>query len=101
MKTNIDINPDHLDNIKKILYQYLPKTTAVWVFGSRAKGNAKKFSDLDLVIEAEKDLPSDIITRLKFEFEESALPYKVDVLDWHAISEFFKEAIKKDRVLLD
>ena len=73
----LHLTPDELKIIKDILQAY-PYT--FYVFGSRLKGTAKKFSDLDLCY---KDLISDeTIGNLREQFEESDLPFKVDFLSW-------------------
>ncbi len=101
MKTPLHIRSDHLTIVQHILDKHLPPSTTVWFFGSRVKGNVKKYSDLDLAIDANgKTLPSDIMIDLAADFEESDLPFKVDILDWNTISESFKETIKNDRVLM-
>lgn len=98
MNSKIDIKPEHLKIVHNILLQHLPAHSKVWVFGSRAKGNAKKFSDLDLVIDAGKSLPGQTMTNLAFDFEESDLPYRVDIVDWNTISDNFKKIIIDSRV---
>lgn len=101
-ESKLDIATEHLALVQAILRRYLsPANAKVWVFGSRSKGTAKKFSDLDLAIEMIGLLPSSIETNIAFDFEESDLPYKVDIVDWNAISEAFRERIKADRVLID
>ena len=58
--------------IEKILKKYLSKKIKVWVFGSRATFKAKKYSDLDLALEAVNgDLVDNAIIRsLEDDFEE-------------------------------
>ena len=54
------------------------------VFGSRAKGNYKPGSDVDIAIyTANPALASKISYLLN---EESLLPYKFDVVDYHTIT---------------
>jgi predicted nucleotidyltransferase len=65
----------------------------VWVFGSRAKKTRKPFSDLDLAIDAASPLAYSTLVNLKNDFEESDLPYKVDVVDWHLIDKGFQTRI--------
>ena len=36
---------------------------------------------------------------LNFDFEESDLPFKVDVLDWQSISDNFKKVIKEKYIV--
>lgn len=80
---HLDIEPDHLIIIKQILHQYLPPEVNVWAFGSHVTGKAKKFSDLDLVLDAHNNsLKREIIINLAEKFDESDLPYKVDLVDW-------------------
>lgn len=101
MKNIIDIRPKDLEIIYGILNRHIPSKTTVWVFGSRAKGKARKFSDLDLVIDTDQQpMPHDLLVILLDDFEESDLPYKVDVVDWNAISESFREIIRDQRKLL-
>lgn len=97
----VDVRPEHLIIIRHILSKHLPENAIVWVFGSRARKAKKKYSDLDLLIDINgKPLPSDIAIELADDFEESDLPYKVDIVDWNTISDWFRECIKDDRVLL-
>ena len=95
----IDLNPNHLETVKTILAQHVPECE-VWVFGSRATWTAKDYSDLDLAIVGKGSLDWRILGRLKEAFEESILPMRVDVLDWHAISQNFREVIERDHVVL-
>ena len=37
---------------------------------------------------------------LREAFEESDLPYRVDIVDWHAIDEGFRRLIEAERVAL-
>lgn len=101
MKTTgqpIDINPTHLETIQRILDEHVPDCE-VRVFGSRAKWNASDYSDLDLAVVGDQPLEWRILSRLETAFEESDLPFRVDVLDWHDISGDFKEMIEKDYVI--
>jgi type I restriction enzyme S subunit len=79
----------------------VPEGTKVYAFGSRAKWTAKEFSDLDICLKGPERLPSKVINAIAEELEDSDLPYKVDVIDWHAISPSFQNAIEKDLVEVD
>lgn len=92
---NLDISSIHMDLVKKILDKHIPGSK-IWAFGSRSKGTAKNTSDLDLVIVSDKKTPSMTLTLLKSDFEESDLPFKVDILDWQSISNEFQKIIKKE-----
>ena len=88
----IDLNDKDLAIVKKILKQTIPNTP-VWAFGSRVTGGAGTFSDLDLVIVADKKIDWQQIEELRDNFSSSNLPIMVDVLDWHAIDESFQKII--------
>ncbi len=66
------------------------------MFGSRIKGAAKDWSDLDLAIVGSAKLEQHALYDLKEAFEESDLPIRVDVLDWHGISPEFQAVINAD-----
>ena len=88
----IDIAPQHENIVKSILQQQVPEAT-VYVFGSRAAFTAKPHSDLDLVIVGKDEMPIHRMHLLEEAFADSDLPFRVDVLDWHAISEDFRKNI--------
>ena len=72
----------------------------VYVFGSRGKGNAKQYSDLDLAFDAGENLDFLQYCVIKEAFEESDIPYRVDVIDYHAADEWFREIIDKKKELI-
>jgi len=90
----IDIQADHFATVKQILAEYFPDYE-VRAFGSRVTQTAKSYSDLDLAIVGQNALDSDRFRHLKEAFEGSDLPFRVDVLDWHRISESFHTVIEK------
>jgi len=96
---SLDVRPDHLKIVLNILNKYVPDRE-VWAFGSRATGNARETSDLDLVIIGETPLDFETLAALRDAFSESRIPYKVDVVDWATISETFREIIWKDKVVI-
>ena len=60
------------------------------------KWTAKDYSDLDLAVVGSKPLTLRQTGQLAEAFEESNLPIRVDVLDWHTISEEFKKIITEE-----
>ena len=95
----IDVQPRHAEIIRSILQQHVPDAVA-YVFGSRANFTAKPHSDLDLVIEGKAAIPIGRLYALEEAFEESDLPFRVDVMDWHAISAEFREQIGNCRKMI-
>jgi len=95
----IDIHPDHLAIVREILHKHVPQY-AVWAFGSRVTGKARRFSDLDLAIITDKPLSLDVSASLRDDFSESDLPWKVDVVDWATTSDTFRAIIARDKVVV-
>lgn len=78
--------------IKQIIYKYLPKNAyEVFIFGSRATGTSRKFSDIDLGINGPKALSAEEYVLIKSAFDESDLPYRVDLVDFKNVSDKFKQ----------
>lgn len=95
----IDLDEKSLNLVRAILKKHLPNIE-VKAFGSRVTGKAKPYSDLDLVIIGKKAIPIEKLNEIKFEFSNSDLPILVDLIDWQAISDSFREKIKADCELL-
>lgn len=90
----IDISDKDLHLVKEILTMHVPDCE-VRVFGSRYKGNAREYSDLDLVIIGKVNLEWQKLADLKEAFDESDLSFRVDILDWNALSSSFRDVIQK------
>lgn len=101
MHKGICMTDHQIQIVRAILKKILPLESKVWVFGSRAKGKIKPFSDLDLAIDClEKPLSIEIMADLREAFDESNLPYKVDIVDMNSTTPEFLEAIHADRIVL-
>jgi len=95
----IDLAPRHLEKVRTILRQHVPQCE-VRAFGSRVSRTAKDYSDLDLALVGAGKLNADALRHLKEAFEESDLPFRVDVLDWHDTSPEFQKVIEKQYEVL-
>jgi predicted nucleotidyltransferase len=62
------------------------KIEKVILFGSRAKGNFKPGSDIDITIQG-SDLKLDDILIAKVKVDELSLPYKMDIIIFERINE--------------
>jgi predicted nucleotidyltransferase len=83
--------------VSEILQRLIPDYS-VWVFGSRAGGEPKPYSDLDLAIDGPAPLALDRFDALREAFSESPLPWKVDILDLAVVDEGFRRIIERARV---
>jgi predicted nucleotidyltransferase len=95
----IVISPTEWAIVHDILQRHVPGRE-VWAFGSRAKWTSKEFSDLDLAIIGDEPLPITTLASLSEDFSESALPYKVDIVDWATTSPSFRSVIERDKVVI-
>jgi len=81
---------------KTIIYfikKYFPNSK-IFFFGSRHRGDHKKYSDLDLCIQEQAALDLIVLSKLKEELSQSNLPFQVDLSDWHRITPEFQKLIK-------
>ena len=95
----IDLNPSYLKTVKGILAEHV-RESEVRAFGSRATWTAKDYSDLDLAIVGVSALDCGTLSQLKEAFEQSDLPMRVDILDWHTITDSFRKVIEQDYVVV-
>ena len=99
MVSSVDIRSDHLKIVQDILCTHLPSGVKVWVFGSRATWTTKDSSDLDLAVEGDTPLDFRTINILQDAFEDSSLPYTVDVVDMNRVSGSFRQVIEEHKTL--
>ncbi len=90
-----DIDEKHLQTLKRILAEHLDDCE-VRAFGSRVTGSAKKHSDLDLAVICQTKLSRRTKTLIREAFEESDLPFRVDVVDYNTASDSFRAIIDAD-----
>ncbi len=96
---NLDLRPDHMDIVRDVLRRHVPDRK-VLAFGSRVTWTAKHYSDLDLAVLGDEPLPLNLTSALAESFDDSDLPFKVDVVDWASTSESFRKVIERDYVVL-
>ena len=94
----LDITAKQRKTVLALLERHLPNTAA-WVYGSRAKWTSRPQFDLDLVVFATPEQASRV-SDLREAFEESNLPFRVDLFVWDAVPEKFRKRIKRDHVVL-
>ncbi len=76
---NSDIN-----SIKSVFKKH-DKVSKVILYGSRAKGNYRNNSDIDLTLVGEK-IDLDTLLKIENELDELLLPYKIDMSIFHKIN---------------
>ena len=99
MKPNIQLEHVYLDDIRRIMAAY--SSAVAFIFGSRVNGTAKKFSDIDLCIDWVNSPPeAGGIASLREDFDESSIPYIVDVVDYLKVSADFRQVIDANKLAL-
>lgn len=74
-----------IENIISVLEQH-PKVDKAFVFGSRAKGNYRPDSDIDIAIKGNQIITDDIIA-ISVAIETKGITYKFDLIDYNSIKE--------------
>lgn len=100
MSAALDISEPQLGILRAVSREHLPPGVRVFVFGSRARGGARAYSDLDLALEGDRPLGLDLVSSVVEALSESDLPYKVDVLDLSTVDPSFRTRIAADCVRL-
>jgi predicted nucleotidyltransferase len=72
----------------------------VFIFGSRSRGSFKKYSDIDLFVESDSKINNKDLNKVKEYFEESKLPYKVDLVLQQTVYEPYHLQIESEKKLI-
>lgn len=93
----VALSPEQLHDVRHIIAQVIPGAQ-VWIFGSRATGKARPFSDLDLLLTQPPKLNWAQRTALRDGFEASRLPFRVDVVESAGLACGVAERIWSERI---
>ena len=94
------------DRVSKIIIgikDYLKDSLSpeeIILFGSRAKGNFKKGSDIDIAIKGGRELTHREERKLKEKIDEISGLYSVDIVFWEKLDEDFKKNLKNTGKIL-
>jgi len=95
---NSGIDQEIKNKIIAIILAIIP-TTKIYLFGSRARGTYRQWSDIDLALDSGTKLETSDIGEITNLLQASSIPYRVEILDIHYASESMKAAIEKDKIL--
>ena len=99
--TNLFLKVEYLDEIQNIIRHIYPKSE-VWAYGSRVEGNAQtahEGSDLDLCVKDFGEEHGDVMS-LREAFNESNLPFLIDVFEYQRLPQTFQQEINKKYVVI-
>ena len=92
MSNKLQTKYDYVGIAKEIILKFIPKDEyKVFLYGSRAVGNEKHYSDIDVGILGKVKFPIKLKVDIEDALEESIVPYKVDLVDFFIVDEVFKK----------
>ncbi len=95
------LKPEHEKILLAIFREHLSQTpVSVFAFGSQTRPSHRVDSDLDLLIHAQVGIPLSAMAQLKGAFEDSDLPFRVDIVNRADVGLEFYHRIEKDLTLL-
>lgn len=71
----------------------------IYLYGSRARGTNREWSDIDIALDAGHVLPRTDVYEIKSMFGESLIKYSIDVVDLYQVSELMRQEILKDKII--
>jgi predicted nucleotidyltransferase len=80
--------------IRRTLGEHIPPQARIYLYGSRANGDNRWNSDYDLWIDGE--ISSRILRELTEEFEESFVPFRVEIVTTPQLTGRFGERVKQE-----
>ena len=70
----------------------------VYLFGSCARGNIHRSSDIDLAVLPLDPLPEEVLSEIREALEESSVPYVVDLVDLSQTDASFRATVLREGV---
>lgn len=86
--------------LRNVLTRLSNTPAKVWVFGSRATGRARPYSDLDILINSTMPLSWQARADLQDAFEASNLPFRVDVVEESRLAPALSMRVRAERQTL-
>lgn len=75
------------------------KGVKVYIFGSRVTGRNHPYSDVDILLDGDYTPEvENLIVKIKFLFEESNFPYKIDLVRLCDLAQSYRDNVLSSRV---
>lgn len=88
-----------LEQVRSIVFNRLAGHPArVYLFGSCARGDAQRWSDIDVAIEPLEPLPPGLQLEIEDDLAESTVPYFVDVVNLSTAGAAFRDEVEREGV---
>lgn len=93
----------YFDQAKDQIMEIIPRDEfAVFLFGSRVAHKDLRYSDIDIGVYGEQELPLSVKTALEEAMDESNIPFDLELVDFRKVSgKFKKEALQNIEVWND
>lgn len=75
-----------------------PSKVTLKLFGSRARGDYRCTSDIDLAIVANRRIAPAELAQLRDAFEESQIPFSIDLVDYASVPASLRLAIDREGI---
>ena len=87
-------------DLKSLIIEFFKEENVIVIlFGSRARGDYNRVSDIDIGILPKNSLERKKLVLLKEKIDNLNFPYTVDVVDLSKVSEAFREKALKDGII--
>jgi len=95
---NHGIDEESKNKIIAILAALFPRAE-IYLFGSRARGTQSPRSDIDIALKKDKEISRSAIGEIISMFENSCIPYKIQIVDFNAVSDAMRSSIIDEGIL--
>lgn len=93
------LNPQDRSAIEQIVAPLLARRDArLKLFGSRARGDARPASDIDLALVAKQPIAATDMAVLREALDESQIPFRIDLVDYASAPSYLRAAIDREGI---
>jgi len=93
------LNPIDRSAIERIVAPYLVRRDiGLKLFGSRARGDARRASDIDLALVGKQPIAAADMAALREALEESPVPFRIDLVDYASAPAYLRAAIDREGI---
>jgi predicted nucleotidyltransferase len=71
----------------------------IYLFGSRARGTNAERADIDIALDAGKEIPIEDVGEIKSMLAESNIRYKIDIVDIYQVTDLMRNQILKEKIV--
>ena len=93
------MKPDLLNKLQAFFPDY--PIEKAWIFGSYARGENTRKSDMDILVRFEKDADISLLDYVKIMNSlQKAMRKKIDLVEEGTLYNFAKESVEQDKILI-